>query len=111
MHLHVWGAAASQAERLALSMSWQEVPWWRRVGCFVPASAGSYQVTHPQAHSTSAGTQSVVEVLVTFKLTYTLWLTSWNLHIRNSFAAAKIEKFNILTLLCKCPVNTEQQHI
>ena len=28
---------------------------------------------HPPAHSTSAGTQSVVEVLVTFKLPYTLW--------------------------------------
>ena len=28
-----------------------------------------------------------------------------NLHIRNSFAAAKIEKFDILTLLCKCPVS------
>jgi len=31
----------------------------------------------------------------------------WNLHIRNSFAATEIEKFDILTLLCKGPNNTK----
>jgi len=35
---------------------------------------------------------------------------NWDLHIRNSFAAAKIEKFDILTLLCKCPKHKTTAH-
>jgi len=34
-----------------------------------------------------------------------------DLHIRNSFASAKIENFDILTLLCKRPIKAEHHHI